>query len=82
MTEAAGDDQQQELNRTEATQSSIKCVYSLGREGPYNVDRLGVVREEVQDAPALLDVGFGVGAQAMHQIHKLDAVPDEEHLHN
>lgn len=42
--------------------------------------RLGVVGQEVKDAPALLDVGLGVGAQAVHQVHKLDAVPDEEHL--
>ena len=44
------------------------------------MDRLGVVGEEVQDAPALLDVGLGIGAQAVHQVHELDAVPDEEHL--
>ena len=46
------------------------------------MDGFGVVREEIQDAPALLNVGFGVGAQAVHQVHKLDAVPDEEYLHS
>lgn len=46
------------------------------------MDGLGVVGQEVEDAPALLDVGLGVGAQAVHQVHKLDAVPDEEHLLN
>ena len=49
---------------------------------PHNVDRLRVVGEEVQDAPALLDVGLGVGPQGVHQVHKLDPVPDEEHLHS
>ena len=47
---------------------------------PHNVDGFGVVGEKVQDAPALLDVGLGVGPEAVHQVHKLDPVPDEEHL--
>ena len=58
--------------------------HALGGDGwaPHNVDRLRVVGEEVQDAPALLDVGLGVGPQGVHQVHKLDPVPDEEHLHS
>lgn len=36
--------------------------------------------QEVQDAPALLDVGFGVGPQRVHQVNKLDAVTDEKNL--
>ena len=55
-------------------------MHGLRQGGPYDVDGLGVVGEKVQDAPALLNVGLGVGAQAVHQVHKLDAVPDEEHL--
>ena len=47
---------------------------------PHDVDGLRVVGKEVQDAPALLDVGLGIGPQAVHQVHKLDPVPDEEHL--
>jgi hypothetical protein len=45
------------------------------------VDRLWVVGQEVQDTPALLDVSLRVGAQAVNQIYKLNAVPDEEYLH-
>jgi hypothetical protein len=40
-----------------------------------------VVCQEVQSAPALLDVVLGVGAQAVHQVWKLDAIADEEDLH-
>ena len=48
--------------------------------GSHNVDGLGVMGQEVQDAPALLDVGFGVGPQRVHQVNKLDAVTDEKNL--
>jgi hypothetical protein len=41
---------------------------------------LRVVREEVEGAPALLDVVLGVRPQAVHQVRKLHAVADEEHL--
>ena len=64
--------------RGKADQDSMHGVKTA--EAPHNVDGLGVVGEEVQDAPALLDVGLGVGPQGVHQVHKLDPVPDEEHL--
>ena len=47
----------------------------------YDVDRFRVVRQEVQNSPALLDIGLGVGSQSVHQVNKLNAIPDEEHLH-
>ena len=47
----------------------------------YNVYRLRVVRQEVQDSPALLDVGLGVGPQSVNQVNKLNAIPDEKYLH-
>ena len=42
---------------------------------------LGVVRVEVQDAPALLQVVDGIGAQSPVQVWELQAVADEECLH-
>ena len=45
----------------------------------HDVAGLGVVGQEVQHAPALLDVLPRAGLQAVHQVHELDAVADEEH---
>lgn len=41
---------------------------------------LWVVGQEVHDPPALLDVGLGVGPQAVNQVGEHDAVFDEEYL--
>lgn len=40
----------------------------------YNVCALWVVGQEVHDPPALLDVGLGVGPQAVNQVWEHDAV--------
>ena len=46
----------------------------------HHVHGLWMVREEVHDAPALLDVVLRVGLQGMHHVRELHAVPHEEHL--
>ena len=46
-----------------------------------HVHGLGDVREEVSDAPAFLNVVFGVGLQGVHHVRELHPVADEEHGH-
>jgi hypothetical protein len=46
----------------------------------HHVHALRVVREEVGDAPVLLDVVLGVGLERVHHVRELDAVAHEEHL--
>jgi hypothetical protein len=53
-------------------------VVMQAREVAHDVAGLGVVGQEVQHAPALLDVLPRAGLQAVHQVHELDAVADEE----
>jgi hypothetical protein len=49
-------------------------------EGNYHVHALRDVREEVGNAPVLLDVIPGVGLQSVHHVRELDAIANEEHL--
>ena len=53
------------------------CEYVLGT---YNVCALWVVGQKVHDSPALLNVGLGVGPQAVNQVGEHDSVFDEEYL--
>lgn len=48
----------------------------------YNVSAFWVIRQEVHDPPALLDMGLGVGPQAVHQVWEHDTILDEEDLHH
>lgn len=38
----------------------------------------GMVGEEIEDPPILLDVGLGVGFEGMNHVRKLEAIADEE----
>ncbi len=51
----------------------------LQGSGPHHVHSLWDVREEVGNAPALLDVVLRVGFQCVHHVRELHAVADEEH---
>mmetsp|Transcript_19331 Transcript_19331/g.31660 ORF Transcript_19331/g.31660 Transcript_19331/m.31660 type:complete len:251 (-) Transcript_19331:400-1152(-) len=46
-----------------------------------HVAALGMVGEEVPDAPPLLDVVFGIGLEGVDHVRELVAVFDEEHGH-
>ena len=46
----------------------------------HHVHALWVVREEVRNAPVLLDVVLRVGLERVHHVWELDAVSYEEHL--
>ena len=46
----------------------------------HNEDALRVVRQEVQNPPALLKVVLGVGAQAPDEVRELDAITHKEDL--
>ena len=54
-------------------------VVMQGWDATHDVAGLGVVGEKIQHAPALLHMLPRAGLQAVHQVHELDAVADEEH---
>ncbi len=60
--------------------SSIFHLKIIGGVDIYHVGGLGVEGEEVQESPGLLYVVGRVRPQRMHQVRKLEAVADEEHL--
>ena len=48
--------------------------------GAHNEVGLGVVREEIQNPPSLLQVVLGIGPQTSDQVRKLDPITHKEHL--